>query len=151
MATDLGPTPVRESTRTILPHHSLAFTTSPPTHKFETMNTLFKPSRFCIESSTLCMIRYRENAQRLSRILRHHPQKPLDQALWLVEHVADTQGASHLKFAARHLNFFQFFGLDVLGFALVVVLLLRRLLRVIRSSAVYVLEALVPRTKLKQS
>ncbi|KAK3850961.1 hypothetical protein Pcinc_022711 [Petrolisthes cinctipes] len=99
----------------------------------------------------LTNISYRENAQKLSRILRHHPQKPLDHALWLVEHVADTQGAPHLKFSARHLNFFQFFGLDVLVFVVVVVLLLRRLLRVVWSSAGRVLGALVPRAKMKQS
>ncbi|KAK4313431.1 hypothetical protein Pmani_015225 [Petrolisthes manimaculis] len=74
---------------------------------------------------------YRDNARRLSTILHHHPQKPLDHALWLIEHVADTQGAPHLKFSARHLNFFQFFGFDVLAFVAVGVFLLPRLLRVV--------------------
>lgn len=68
----------------------------------------------------------------MSKILRHQTQDPMTRALWLVEHVADTQGAPHLKFAARHLNFFQFFGLDVLAFVVVLVFLLRRLLRVFR-------------------
>ncbi|XP_045102512.1 UDP-glucuronosyltransferase 2A3-like isoform X2 [Portunus trituberculatus] len=65
---------------------------------------------------------YRVNARRLSRIMKHHPLDPLRHALWLVEHVAATGGAQHLKFSARHLNFWQFFGLDVVGLAVVVAL-----------------------------
>lgn len=65
----------------------------------------------------------------MSKILRHQTQDPMTRAVWLVEHVADTQGAPHLKFAARHLNFFQFFGLDVMAFVVVLVFFLRRLLR----------------------
>ncbi|KAG7177005.1 UDP-glucuronosyltransferase 2B7-like, partial [Homarus americanus] len=62
---------------------------------------------------------YRENTRRLSRIVRNHPLEPLRHAVWLVEHVAANQGAQYLKFSARHLNFCQFFGLDVFAFLLV--------------------------------
>ncbi|XP_053635368.1 UDP-glucuronosyltransferase 2A3-like [Cherax quadricarinatus] len=63
---------------------------------------------------------YRENAGRMSQVIRDHPVEPMDEALWLVEHVANTRGAPHLKFSARHLNFCQFFGLDVFAFMLMV-------------------------------
>ncbi|XP_064102909.1 UDP-glucuronosyltransferase 2A3-like [Macrobrachium nipponense] len=60
--------------------------------------------------------RYKENAILQSRIIRDNSQDPLDQALWLVNHVINTKGAEHLKFAARHLNIVQFFGLDIFAF-----------------------------------
>ncbi|XP_050724390.1 UDP-glucuronosyltransferase 2A3-like isoform X3 [Eriocheir sinensis] len=71
---------------------------------------------------------YRANARRLSRIIKHHPLDPLRHAQWLVEHVAATGGAQHLKFASRHLNFVQFFGLDVAAFAVAAALALWYLL-----------------------
>ncbi|XP_068242837.1 UDP-glucosyltransferase 2-like [Palaemon carinicauda] len=60
--------------------------------------------------------KYKENAISLSKIIRDNSQHPLDQALWLVNHVINTKGAEHLKFASRHLNIVQFFGLDVFSF-----------------------------------
>lgn len=89
----------------------------------------------------------------MSKILRHQTQDPMTRALWLVEHVADTQGAPHLKFAARHLNFFQFFGLDVMAFLVLLVILLRCLLREFRFvGARLSFASLASRTKkLKQS
>ncbi|XP_066939205.1 UDP-glucuronosyltransferase 1A10-like [Macrobrachium rosenbergii] len=60
--------------------------------------------------------RYKRNALRLSSILRDNPEDPLNQALWLVNHVINTKGAEHLKFSARNLGFIQFFGLDVFMF-----------------------------------
>ncbi|XP_071539169.1 UDP-glucuronosyltransferase 2A3-like [Panulirus ornatus] len=67
---------------------------------------------------------YRNNARRMSKILWDQPQDPLHHAVWLVEHVAATRGAQHLKFSARHLNFCQFFGLDVIAFLVAVPLCL---------------------------
>lgn len=56
--------------------------------------------------------------------MKHHPLDPLQHAQWLVEHVAATGGAEHLKFSARHLNFWQFFGLDVAAFVAATALVL---------------------------
>lgn len=78
------------------------------------------------------MYSYRANARRLSHIIKHHPLDPLRHAQWLVEHVAATGGAEHLKFAGRYLNFFQFFGLDVVAFVVGMALALWYALRTLR-------------------
>jgi glucuronosyltransferase len=81
--------------------------------------------------------RYRENAQRLSRIYRDQPLTPLEQAVFWTEYVIRHQGAPHMRSAVLDLTWYQYFLLDViavlvvvLGFALfIIVLMLRTLLR----------------------
>ena len=41
---------------------------------------------------------------------------PMDNAVWLLEYVAETRGAEHLKPASRHLYTVQYLSLDVIGF-----------------------------------
>ncbi|XP_068232745.1 UDP-glucuronosyltransferase 1A10-like isoform X2 [Palaemon carinicauda] len=65
--------------------------------------------------------RYKENAIQLSSILKDNAEEPLNRALWLVNHVINTKGAEHLKLSARHLGFFQFFGIDVIAFLLLAI------------------------------
>ncbi|XP_042877104.1 UDP-glucuronosyltransferase 2A3-like [Penaeus japonicus] len=84
-------------------------------HKQASEDEIFQAIKDVLNDS-----RYRQNALRLSRVLRDQIQSPQDHALWLVEHVINTKGADHLKTAARHLNFVQFFGLDILAFVLLV-------------------------------
>lgn len=87
-------------------------------HKSKGIKSDFKQGKCQPKTSTFC--RYRQNALRLSRILRDQLHSPQDHALWLVEHVMNTKGADHLKTAARHLNFVQFFGIDILAFIILV-------------------------------
>lgn len=84
-------------------------------HKEASEDEIFQAINDVLEDS-----RYRQNALRLSRILRDQLHSPQDHALWLVEHVMNTKGADHLKTAARHLNFVQFFGIDILAFIILV-------------------------------
>jgi glucuronosyltransferase len=81
--------------------------------------------------------RYRENAQRLSRIFRDQPLTPLQQAVFWTEYVIRHKGAPHMRSAVLDLAWYQYFLLDVIavlalavGSVLVVAfLLLRALLR----------------------
>jgi hypothetical protein len=44
------------------------------------------------------------------RAQRHHP---MDDAIWLLEHVTKTKGAQYLKLSSARLNLFEYYGLDV--------------------------------------
>ena len=57
--------------------------------------------------------RYRENAQRLSRIIRDQPLTPLQQAVYWTEYVIRHKGAPHLRSAVLDLTWYQYFLLDV--------------------------------------
>jgi glucuronosyltransferase len=59
--------------------------------------------------------RYRENAQRLSRIFKDQPQKPLDAAIYWTEYVIRHRGAVHLRSGAADLNAFVYYSLDVIS------------------------------------
>ncbi|KDR22771.1 UDP-glucuronosyltransferase 2C1, partial [Zootermopsis nevadensis] len=81
--------------------------------------------------------RYRENAQRLSRIYRDQPLTPLDQAVFWTEYVIRHKGAPHMRSAALDLTWYQYFLLDVIAvlalvvgiFAFVIFLVFRMVLR----------------------
>ncbi|XP_049943049.1 UDP-glycosyltransferase UGT5-like [Schistocerca serialis cubense] len=63
----------------------------------------------------LTVPRYRENAQRLSRIFNDRPVKPLDEAVYWTEYVIRHHGAPHLRSAALDLAWYQYFLLDVVA------------------------------------
>jgi hypothetical protein len=44
------------------------------------------------------------------RAQRHHP---MDDAIWLLEHVSKTKGAQYLKLSSARLNLFDYYGLDL--------------------------------------
>jgi hypothetical protein len=52
----------------------------------------------------------RENAQRLSRIFKDQPQKPLDAAIYWTEYVIRHRGAVHLRSGAADLNAFVYYS-----------------------------------------
>jgi glucuronosyltransferase len=58
--------------------------------------------------------RYRENAQRLSRIYRDQPLTPLQQAVYWTEYVIRHKGAPHLRSAVLDLAWYQYLLLDVI-------------------------------------
>ena len=59
---------------------------------------------------------FRENVNTLADLLAAEPLSPLQKATWLVEYVAKTRGAEHLKLPSRKLNLLQFVGADILSF-----------------------------------
>jgi len=78
--------------------------------------------------------RYRENAQRLSRILRDQPLTPLEQAVYWTEYVIRHKGAPHLRSSVLDLAWYQYFLLDVIAvLALATVSILLILLLVCRA------------------
>ena len=62
-----------------------------------------------------CSHRYRENAQRISRIYQDQPRTPLQQAVYWTEYVIRHKGASHLRSAVLDLAWYQYFLLDVIA------------------------------------
>ena len=96
---------------------------------------LHSPLDMRIKLSTLLYYRYRENAQRLSRIYRDQPLTPLQQAVYWTEYVIRHKGAPHLRSAVLDLAWYQYFLLDVIallaiavGSAVVIVFLVLRAL-----------------------
>ncbi|XP_040822616.1 UDP-glucuronosyltransferase 2B16-like isoform X3 [Ochotona curzoniae] len=61
---------------------------------------------------------YKENIMKLSRIHHDQPMKPLDRAVFWIEHVMRHKGAKHLRVAAYDLTWYQYHSLDVIGFLL---------------------------------
>lgn len=66
--------------------------------------------------------RYKKRATELSALLRDQPQPPVERAVYWVEYVIRHKGAPHLKSGAEHLNFFQYFLVDVIAVAVLVTL-----------------------------
>ncbi|XP_038660359.1 UDP-glucuronosyltransferase 2A1-like isoform X7 [Scyliorhinus canicula] len=60
--------------------------------------------------------RYKENAERLSRIQHDRPMSSLDQAVFWIEFVMRHGGAQHLRPAAHSLSWYQYHCLDVIAF-----------------------------------
>ncbi|CAL8104470.1 unnamed protein product [Orchesella dallaii] len=56
---------------------------------------------------------YAKKAKELSTLVKDLPQTPLDKAVYWTEYVLRHKGAPHLRSAARDLNFFQYYVLDV--------------------------------------
>ncbi|ODM90398.1 2-hydroxyacylsphingosine 1-beta-galactosyltransferase [Orchesella cincta] len=72
---------------------------------------------------------YLQKAKDLSKLVQDLPQTPLEKAVYWTEYVLRHKGAPHLRSAARDLNFFQYYVLDVaavlfVAFALVTYLIL---------------------------
>ena len=66
---------------------------------------------------------FRENVNTLADLLAAEPLSPLQKATWLVEYVAKTKGAEHLKLPSRKLNLLQYVGADILLFVGIVLAL----------------------------
>ena len=47
---------------------------------------------------------YKQNIASLSRLMKDRRTRPMDDAVWLVEYLARTRGAEHLKVNSRHLG-----------------------------------------------
>ncbi|XP_066549648.1 2-hydroxyacylsphingosine 1-beta-galactosyltransferase [Amia ocellicauda] len=63
---------------------------------------------------------YRKKAGHLSRILRDHPEHPLNRTVYWIEYLLRHEGALHLRPASYDLYAYQYYLLDVLAFCTVV-------------------------------
>ncbi|XP_046687659.1 UDP-glucuronosyltransferase 2A3-like [Homalodisca vitripennis] len=68
--------------------------------------------------------KYKENAQRLSRIFHDRPMSSADSAVFWVEYVLRHGGAHHLRSAATQLSWYQLALLDVLAAIVAVIVIL---------------------------
>ncbi|XP_054631978.1 UDP-glucuronosyltransferase 1-2-like [Dunckerocampus dactyliophorus] len=66
---------------------------------------------------------YRENMQRLSRLHRDQPIKPMDQAVFWIEYVIRHKGAVHLKAKSIQMSWLVYHSLDIVAALLLAVLL----------------------------
>ncbi|XP_034391356.1 UDP-glucuronosyltransferase 2A3-like isoform X2 [Cyclopterus lumpus] len=66
---------------------------------------------------------YKENMQRLSRLSRDQPVKPLDQAVFWIEYVIRHKGARHLQTQSTKMSWFVYNCVDVIAALMAVVLL----------------------------
>lgn len=64
--------------------------------------------------------KYGDVVKKQSLKFRDRPQHPLDNAAFWVEYVIRHHGAKHLQSPGAHLNFFQFYSLDVFAVLLVI-------------------------------
>ncbi|KAM3608857.1 uncharacterized protein V6R79_005754 [Siganus canaliculatus] len=67
---------------------------------------------------------YRDTMQRLSRLHRDQPMKPLDQAVFWIEYVMRHKGARHLQSPSIKMSWFVYHSVDVIAALLTVALLL---------------------------
>ncbi|XP_033181635.1 UDP-glucuronosyltransferase 2A1-like [Mastacembelus armatus] len=67
---------------------------------------------------------YRMNMQRLSRLHRDQPMKPLDRAIFWIEFVMRHGGAAHLRTESYTLPWYSYHSVDVILFLLTVALLI---------------------------
>ncbi|KAL2081735.1 hypothetical protein ACEWY4_023588 [Coilia grayii] len=63
---------------------------------------------------------FRENMQRLSRLHRDQPMKPLDRALFWIEFVMRHKGAAHLRTESYKMPWYSYHSVDVVMFLLAV-------------------------------
>lgn len=66
---------------------------------------------------------YSQVIKKLSLMFKDRPQHPVDNAAFWVEYVIRHHGAKHLQSPAVHLNFFQYYSLDVIAVLLIVMYL----------------------------
>lgn len=66
---------------------------------------------------------YRENMQKLSRLHRDQPVKPLDLAVFWIEYVMRHKGARHLRTHANKMSWFVYHSVDVIAALLTAALL----------------------------
>lgn len=67
---------------------------------------------------------YREAMQRLSRLHRDQPMKPLDHAMFWIEFVMRNKGAAHLRTESYKMSWFTYHSVDVIATLLAIVLLI---------------------------
>ncbi|XP_070691655.1 UDP-glucuronosyltransferase 2A2-like [Pempheris klunzingeri] len=83
--------------------------------KLLTINTVDKDDNFLKAiQEVLSEPSYRANMQRLSRLHKDQPMKPLDSALYWIEFVMRHKGAAHLRAQSYRLPWYSYHSVDVL-------------------------------------
>jgi 2-hydroxyacylsphingosine 1-beta-galactosyltransferase len=59
-----------------------------------------------------------EGINSLADLVALERHEPMDNAVYLMEYVAKTQGSEHFKLGSRHLNGYQYYGADIVAFGL---------------------------------
>lgn len=85
---------------------------------------------------------YRDNAEKLSKVFSDNPIKPIDKAVYYVEHVIRNGGASHLKTTATKLSLLQIHLIDQ-------IILAATLITAVALIAIFALSKTVKYLKLK--
>ncbi|XP_076275158.1 UDP-glycosyltransferase UGT5-like [Rhynchophorus ferrugineus] len=67
--------------------------------------------------------KYKDNAQRTSKLFHDRPMKPLDTAVYWMEYVVRNNGARHLRVGGINLPWYQYYLVDVALFVLVPLLI----------------------------
>ncbi|XP_034231003.1 2-hydroxyacylsphingosine 1-beta-galactosyltransferase-like [Thrips palmi] len=67
--------------------------------------------------------KYRENMQKVRQALRDQKETPLERAVWYIEYAARTGGAPNLRSPGLQLRWYELYMLDLLGAALLAVVL----------------------------
>ncbi|XP_013168683.1 PREDICTED: UDP-glucuronosyltransferase 2B7-like [Papilio xuthus] len=93
------------------------------------MDTLNKETLAAAITSLIEDESYRRNIERLRTIMNDQPMRPLDRAVWWIEHVLRFGGAAHLKSAGAHVTWSEYFELDIL-----IILILLTFISLILSS-----------------
>lgn len=72
---------------------------------------------------------YKVQAKYASRLLTDNPMAPMSEAIFWMEYIIRHKGAEHLKSAAVHLTWFQYYMLDIIGFILLKLFLILFVIR----------------------
>lgn len=72
----------------------------------------------------LYFCRYKRNIERLGKLIRDQPMRPVDKAVWWTEYVIRHQGASHYRYKPAQMPAWQYHYYDVVAFLLAVTALL---------------------------
>lgn len=67
-------------------------------------------------SIILTLFRYKNNIEKKSSIIQDQPIKPLDNAVFWLEHVIKHKGGQHLRSTSADVTYVQFLLLDVIAF-----------------------------------
>ncbi|XP_058797199.1 UDP-glucosyltransferase 2-like [Phymastichus coffea] len=67
---------------------------------------------------------YSRNIQQMSAILKDEPIKPMDKAIWNVEHVLKFPGAQHLRYHGKDISFVEYHGTVIVLFFIIIIIVL---------------------------
>jgi UDP:flavonoid glycosyltransferase YjiC (YdhE family) len=101
-------------------------------------------------SEILTNPKYRDNIQLRSSLMRDQPIKPLDKAIFWVEHVLKYKGAAHLKNSSNKLYLYQYLLLDVIVFIFTIIFLIVMLLYILVKGLVRFVKHILRKIKYKR-
>ena len=73
--------------------------------------------------------KYRNVVKTAADLYRDRPMSALDTAVYWVEYVIRHNGARHMQSQAVHMNFFQYYGLDVVGLIVAVMYIVFKIIK----------------------